>query len=194
MLEIYKTRPILAWSVTAVAGLILVWAIWPRGSSSTGVSATVAGGASPDAQLNADTAIAMANIQANASLRQSDNERAIQEASLGVTAMLGQLGYDVEDRNAERNFVLQNTAVASNERIVLAQGENDLEAFGIQTLAQLEATRIEAANQLSRDELGLRQMAIFAQLTASPRHLDNVLPTILTTPIGGGNPTINPRG
>lgn len=118
MLEIYRTRPILAWSVTAIVGLFLLWLIWPRGSSSA--SGSTAGysvynpNSQSDAAIAANATVQAATIQASAANAAQERAATVELARLAVSEKLGELGYQNDAARNLQNFNLGTQAIAAN--------------------------------------------------------------------------------
>ena len=117
MFEIYKKRPILAWSATGVVGLVLLWIFWPRGSASASSEPLgIYSGAS-----GSSDAVSVAQIQAQSDQDALQAQLAAHAAELAVTQNLTQLGYQLQDRQGERDYAIQQQTLTASRDLGLAQ-------------------------------------------------------------------------
>jgi len=131
---IYKERPIMAWTFTLGAGVIVIWALFSRafgGGSSSGSDAGALVMAGPsDAQVAAGASLQAATLQNNTALRQMEVAAEARAAELNVERYLADLG-----------FQIQSQGVAATERMHLATEQATSDRYAIaSTLESLRST------------------------------------------------------
>lgn len=145
MFEIYRERPILAWSVTALGGLLFVWLVLPSGrnqqQSASGDYATLADYfADPNMQLEYGSMLASQQLSAMNEQRAIEAEFAYRTAELAVSRELQILGFNLQGASSEREYNLNvlalNNAQEQFEIQAAAQRYNDRRAFDLQEYIQ----------------------------------------------------------
>lgn len=173
----YATRPILAWTLTILGGLILLWlvarAAAPSSAVSTGYTVApadpnliAASTALEQAQIDADTQIALANIRATSDAQALETQALARGAELAVQAELTRLGFASDERIAQLSANLETLGIASAERVSLANIAAQTHSLDVQATvnaAQIQATRdIELAQQAAG--VSLQQSLLNAQV------------------------------
>lgn len=203
MFEIYRKRPILAWSATAIGALFVVWLLWPRRSAAN--QSVVAYDAGPTAEETAmGYQFQAAQLQAQTTARAQDTAAQIRYAELQTGYRIAELNAQLEDRTSERMWSLQDLSLNISRDLGLEQSAANERMYNIGLAAQdaadernatLQAYSIESQNQLIQF---FTRSNMASQLTANwdtpnESQLDAVGRLISGTPVI--NPfTIRPPG
>ena len=167
-MEWFRQRPIASTIFAVGALLAIAWALFARAGRSSGGGADAQGYAmmsnlpSADAQLAAATQLNLAQLSATDAAQAREAEFALRNAELAVTDGLTRLGYEMSDRNSERQYNLQTYSIASDERLNMASLNANLTARAIDADSMIRAVESQERVQIADMQYDFQAQQAFA--------------------------------
>lgn len=192
---IYRERPVVAWTFTIGALIVIAWALFSRAfrsgaSSGGGDTQTIALASNlpdPNAQLAAATELALAQSTERREAMAYSYEAAARAAELSVARELSILGYELDDRNSERTYNLQAQGIASNERVIIAdiQAQSDRYAIAAELEAHRESSETARTALLANAQVAQSQAFASAQVSVAKQDTKKGILGTIGSIIGG---------
>ena len=167
-MEWFRQRPIASTIFAVGALLAIAWALFARAGRSSSGGADAQGYAmmsnlpSADAQLAAATQLNLAQLSATDAAQAREAEFALRNAELAVTDGLTRLGYEMSDRNSERQYNLQTYSIASDERLNMASLNANLTARAIDADSMVRAIESQERLQIADMQYDFQSQQAFA--------------------------------